>query len=51
MMMMDGIKKDINNSFKEIQDNKSKQVEALKKKPKRTLKNTLKYYRKIQPNR
>jgi hypothetical protein len=30
MMMIQGFKKDINNSLKEIQENTDKQVEALK---------------------
>jgi hypothetical protein len=30
MMMIEDFKKDINNSFKEIQENKGKQIETLK---------------------
>jgi hypothetical protein len=44
MMMIEDIKKDINNSLKEIQENTGKQVEALKeetqKSPKESQKNT-----------
>ena len=43
-MMIEDIKKDINNSLKEIQENTGKQVEALKeetqKSPKESQKNT-----------
>jgi hypothetical protein len=39
MMMVEDIKKDINNSVKEIQENTAKQVETLKRKPKNPLKN------------
>ena len=35
MMMMENFKKDINNSLKEIQENKGKQLEALKKETKK----------------
>ena len=43
-MQVEYFKKDINNSLREIQENTAKQVEALKKE-------TLKNYRKTQPNR
>ena len=36
--MIEDFEKDINNSFKEIQDNTSKQLEALKKKTQKSLK-------------
>jgi hypothetical protein len=48
MMMIEDFKKDINNFFKEIQENRGKQLEALKK---RKHKNPLKNYRKTQSNR
>jgi hypothetical protein len=38
MMMIEDIKKDINNSLKEIQENTGKQVEALKKETQKSLK-------------
>ena len=38
MMMIENFKKDINNSFKEIQENTSKQVKALKEKTGKFLK-------------
>ena len=38
MMMIEDIQKDINNSFKEIQENSGKQLEALKRKHKNPLK-------------
>ena len=47
MMMIEDFKKDINNSLKEIQENTGKQVEALKEKTQKSLKN----YRKTQLNR
>jgi hypothetical protein len=47
MMMVEDIKKDFNNSLKEIQKNTAKQVEDLKRKHKNPLKNC----RKTQPNR
>ena len=47
MMMVEDIKKDFNNSLKEIQENTAKQVEDLKEEKKNSLKN----YRKTQPNR
>jgi hypothetical protein len=47
MMMVEDIKKDFNNSLKEIQENTPKQVEDLKRKHKNPLKNC----RKTQPNR
>ena len=47
MMMVEDIKKDFNNSLKEIQENTPKQVEDLKRKHKNPLKN----YRKTKPNR
>jgi hypothetical protein len=43
--MIEDIKKDINNSLKEIQENTGKQVESLKDI------NPLKKYRKTQPKR
>jgi hypothetical protein len=45
--MIEDIKKDINNSLKEIKENTDKQVEALKLE----IENPLKNYRKTQPNR
>jgi hypothetical protein len=39
MMMVEDIKKDFNNSLKEIQKNTAKQVETLKRKHKNPLKN------------
>jgi len=36
-MMMEDFNKDINNSLKEIQDNTSKQVEALKEETQKSL--------------
>jgi hypothetical protein len=47
MMMREDFKKDINKSFKEIQENTSKQVEALKE----VTQNPVKNHRKTQPNR
>jgi hypothetical protein len=47
MMMVEDIKKDFNNSLKEIQENTAKQVETLKRKHKNPLKNCMK----TQPNR
>jgi len=38
MMMMKDFKKDINNSFKEIQNNTSEQVEVLKEETQKSLK-------------
>jgi gas vesicle protein len=38
MMMVEDIKKDINNSLKEIQENTAKQVEALKEELQKFLK-------------
>ena len=46
MMMVEDIKKDFNNSLKEIQENTAKQVEDFKRKHKNPLKNC----RKTQPN-
>ena len=37
MMMIEGFKKDINNSLKEIQENIGKQVEALREKTQKSL--------------
>ena len=37
MMMIEDLKKVINNSFKEIQENTGKQVEALKEEPQKSL--------------
>ena len=47
MMMVEEIKKDINNSLKEIQENTAKQVEDLKEEAQKSLKNC----RKTQGNR
>ena len=47
MMMVEDIKKDFNNSLKEIQENTAKQVEVFKRKHKNPLKNC----RKTQPIR
>ena len=47
MMLVEDIKKGINNSLKEIQKNSAKEVEALKEETK----HPLKCYRKTQPNR
>ena len=47
MMMGEDIKKEFNNSLKEIQENTTKQVEVLKEEHKNPLKN----YRKTHPNR
>ena len=47
-MMVEDIKKEFNNSFKEIQENTAKQVEELKEEAQ---KNPLKNCRKTQPNR
>ena len=47
MMMIEDIKKDFNNSLKEIQENTVKQVEDLKEEAK----NPLKYCKKTRPNR
>ena len=47
MIMIEDIKKDFNNSLKEIQENNAKQVEDLKEEAKIPLK----YCRKTQPNR
>ena len=47
MMMVEDIKKDFNNSLKEIQENTAKQVKTLKKKHK----NPLNYYKKTGTNR
>ena len=49
MMMVEDIKKEFNNSLKEIQENTDKQVEVLKEETQK--KNPLKNYRKTQPNR
>jgi hypothetical protein len=38
MMLVEDFKKDINNSFKEIQKNTAKQVEALKEETQKSLK-------------
>ena len=38
MMMIEEFKKDINNSLKEIQENKGKQLEALKEETQKSLK-------------
>ena len=48
MMMVEDIKKDFNNSLKEIQENTAKQVEDLKEEAK---KNPLKNCKKTQTNR
>jgi hypothetical protein len=47
MMMEEDIKKDFNNSLKEIQENTAKQVEDLKDEAKKSIN----YHRKTQPNR
>ena len=47
MMMVEDIKKDFNNSLKEIQENTAKQVEDIKEEAKNPLKNC----RKTRPNR
>ena len=47
MMMIEDFRKDINYSLKEIQENTCKQVEDLKGE----IQNSLKNYRKTQPNR
>jgi gas vesicle protein len=47
MMLVEDFKKDINNSFKQIQEKTDKQVEALKEETQKSLKNC----RKTQPNR
>ena len=47
MMMVENIKKDLNNSLKEVQDNTAKQVEDVKEEAQNLLKNC----RKTQPNR
>jgi hypothetical protein len=47
MMMVEEIKKDFNNSLKEIRENTAKQVEDLKEEAKNPLKNC----RKTRPNR
>jgi hypothetical protein len=46
MMVVEDLKKGINNSLKEIQENTAKQVEALKEKHKNPSRN----YRRIQLN-
>jgi hypothetical protein len=46
-MLVEDFKKDLNCSIKEIQENTDKQVEALKEETQNSLKN----YRKTQPNR
>jgi FtsZ-binding cell division protein ZapB len=46
MMLIEYLKKDINNSLEKIQENIRKQVEALKEE-----KNLLKNYRRTQENR
>ena len=47
MMMVEDIKKDFNNSLKEIQENTAKQVEDIKEEAQNPLKNC----RKTLPNR
>jgi vacuolar-type H+-ATPase subunit E/Vma4 len=47
MMMVEDIKKDFNNSFKEIQENNAKQVEDIKEEAQKSLKEL----QKTQPNR
>jgi hypothetical protein len=47
MMKVEDIKKDFNNSHKEIQENSAKQVEDLKEEAQ----NPLKYCKKTRPNR
>ena len=53
MMMVEDIKKDLNNSLKEIQENTEKSYKSLKKNRKTLLKSykSLKKNRKTQPNR
>jgi len=46
-MMIEDFRKDMNNSLKEIQENTSKQIVALKEETK----NPLKSHKKTQPNR
>ena len=41
MMMMEDIKRDINNSLKEVQENTGKQLEALKEETQKSLKELL----------
>ena len=41
MMLIEDFKKDINNSFKKIQENKAKHIEALKEETKKSLKELL----------
>ena len=40
MMLIEGFKKDLNNSLKEIQENSGQQVKALKEETQNLLKNT-----------
>jgi hypothetical protein len=47
MLQKEDCKKDINNCLKEIQENTSKQVEAIKEETQNPLNN----YRKMQPNK
>ena len=47
MMLVEDIKKGINHSLEEIQENRDKEVQVLKEETK----NPLKSYRKKQPNR
>jgi hypothetical protein len=47
MMMIENFKKDINNPLKEIQENKGKQVEALKEEKKNSLKKITGKHKKI----
>jgi gas vesicle protein len=53
MMMVEDIKKDFNNSFKEIQENNAKELQVLKEKQENTTKQVevLKENRKTHPNR
>jgi hypothetical protein len=47
MILVDDLKKGVNNSIKEIQENTTKRLEALEEEPQKSLKN----YRKTQPNK
>ena len=53
MMMVEDIKKDFNNSLKEIQENTAKELQALKEKQENTAKQVeiIKKNRKTHPNR
>jgi hypothetical protein len=52
MRLIEDLKKDINNSLKEIQENTCKQVEALKEETQKSITGLIpKNYSKTQPNR